>query len=163
MRVKAGGQIAGGISTSQWGWDKTRYNGLSERAANFINDILAVAETLGWASNDTVTNTATTARAWESNKSQAFTATSGMTIMEVRAFQNGNLHIKFNQKFMKKLNVEFGRLKGWLRNPAHAALEMCLKSEEAVEYFGSTFKLSQATTRLLLEGSAVVDFQAKKT
>lgn len=143
---------AGGISTSTWGWDNTKYNGLSERAADFINDILAVAKTLSWASDDTVTNTASAAREWKSNKTQTFTAHNGSVLMEVKAFQNGNLHIKFNQTFMKKLNIEFGRLKGWLRNPAHAAEEMRMKPEEAAEHFGSTFKINHASTQLLLAG-----------
>jgi len=44
--------------------------------------------------------------------------------MEVRAYMNGNLHIKFNQAFMLALNVEIGRLQGWIHNAQHAAEEM---------------------------------------
>jgi hypothetical protein len=142
---------AGGISTSSWSWENTKFNGLSERAADLINDILAVAKTLGWTSPDTVTSAGHAAREWRSNKSQAFTCVNGDVLMEVKAFQNGNMHVKFSQKFMKRLNIEFGRLKGWLRNPVHAAEEMGIKPQEAAEHFGTTFQISHATSVLLLE------------
>jgi hypothetical protein len=72
-------------------------------------------------------------------------------LFEVRAFYNSNLHIRLNQKFALALNVEYGRLKGWLRNGAHAAEE--LGDPEAPKYFGNQAKLC-ASSLLMLAGPA---------
>jgi hypothetical protein len=54
--------------------------------------------------------------------------------MEVRAYVNGNLHIKFNQEFMKKFNVLVAKLKGWIKTPQEAVEEIeGITLEEAKE------------------------------
>lgn len=45
-------------------------------------------------------------------------------LIEVRAFYNSNLHVRLNQKFALALNVEYGRLMGWLHTGQEAAEEM---------------------------------------
>ena len=69
--------------------------------------------------------------------------------MTVRAYKNGNIHIKFNQKFLRKLNVEFGRLKGWLRNHKQAADELNIPEKEAREFFKTNFVLEHSSVKLL--------------
>lgn len=69
--------------------------------------------------------------------------------MNVRAFKNGNIHIKFDQSFMRRLNIEFGRLKGWVRDWSEAAQEMDIPAEEAKQGFNSLFKLGNVTALLL--------------
>ena len=140
----------GGISNSSYSWENSQYAGLTERASHFINDIIAVAKTLGWSIDETATHTGAWKREWASNKKQTFTSNSGEHLMEVRAFKNGNLHIKFSQKLMKKLNVEFGRLKGWLKDHQQAAEELKIKPEEAAECFGSTLQITAASSKMLL-------------
>lgn len=56
-------------------------------------------------------------------------------LYEVKMFKNGNIHIKFNQNFMNKINVIYGRLKGWISNPRDAKNEMDINIKEAVEHF----------------------------
>jgi len=51
------------------------------------------------------------------------------------------LHIKFDQSFMLALNVEIGRLQGWIHNAQQAADEMDEKVESVFEYFNSTYSL----------------------
>lgn len=68
----------------------------------------------------------------------------------VKTFKNGNCHFQFNQEFMKKFNLEVGRIRGWLKDPAHAAEELDMSIEEAAEYWNSGFALlpSNAATYL---------------
>ena len=44
--------------------------------------------------------------------------------MEVKLFKNGNIHIKFDQEFIKKLNIEVGRIKKWIHTPKEASEEI---------------------------------------
>lgn len=53
----------------------------------------------------------------------------------VQKNKNGNIHIKFNQNFMNKINVIYGKLKGWISNPQDAKNEMDISIKEAVEHF----------------------------
>lgn len=56
-------------------------------------------------------------------------------LYEVKMFKNGNIHIKFNQNFMNKINVIYGKLKGWISNPQDAENEMDINIKEATEHF----------------------------
>ena len=118
-------------------------NGLSQRAAEFINDLCAIASNIAF-------DTKQTSRAcdfdWNKKGKKVFEYKdihSGKThtLFEVRAFLNGNLHFTFNQKFSCRLNVEFGRLKGWLKTPKEASQELAIDIEEAQASFSSNTKL----------------------
>ena len=139
----------GGICTSQWSYEQTKNAGLDGHAAAFLQDILAVASTLGW-SVTSGRHGITSGRQWESNKLETFYCPKGR-LMDVRAFKNGNLHVRFHPDFIRKLNVEFGRLKGWLRSKQEVVDELRISAEEAEAYFGSTAKvLSERAPALLL-------------
>ena len=62
--------------------------------------------------------------------------------MSVKAFKNRNIHIKFNQDFIRTLNVEFGRLKGWLTNHIQASEELNIPVEQTEQFFKSNYRLS---------------------
>lgn len=138
----------GGINTSQWSHERESYKGLTESAYDLLNDIVIVASNLGYRSWDSCRSFF-----WESGKSNNFTLVDGGThigtLMNVRAFKNGNIHIKFDQSFMRRLNIEFGRLKGWVRDWSEAAQEMDIPAEEAKQGFNSLFKLGNVTALLL--------------
>lgn len=72
-------------------------------------------------------------------------------LFAVRAFKNGNLHFKFNQDFLRKFNVEFGRLKGWINNKAEAAKEMEIPMEKIDNFFECNFQIEKSSDVLLLE------------
>ena len=59
----------------------------------------------------------------------------------VLGHKNGNVHFQLNQRFMKKFNLEAGRLKGWLKTPQEAAEELDMSIEEASSYWKSNFTL----------------------
>jgi hypothetical protein len=140
----------GGICTSEWAWERTKNAGLDAYAATFLQDILAVAATLGW-SVTSGRHGITSGREWESNRLETFHCAKGR-LMDVRAFKNGNLHVRFHPDFIRKLNVEFGRLKGWLKCKQEAADELGITPEEAEAYFGSTVKVLPERAPALLLG-----------
>jgi len=130
----------GGLDCGSYSYDAI--NGLSKRAAIFVNDLCTIATNLNY-------NTYGLKRAdsfdWKSTGSKDFEfkdAEGNINILfSVRAYKNGNLHIKFNAKFICKLNVEFGRLKGWLKSSHEAAEELNIPVSETEIYFYSNFQL----------------------
>jgi len=114
-------------------WDAV--NGLQQGAATIIDDLVTVANTFGMACQQRCNYFD-----WVSGRKNTFYMTNGDPLMEVKAFKNGNLHIKFNQDFIKKLNVEFGRLKGWIKTPEDANNEMNMR--DASRHFKSIKKIS---------------------
>lgn len=60
-------------------------------------------------------------------------------LFTARAFDNGNLHLKLNQRFILALNVEHGRLRGWLKTPQDAAEE--LRDPSAAKHFRTHLQL----------------------
>ena len=60
------------------------------------------------------------------------------------------VHFQFNQEFIKKLNLEVGRLRGWLKTPQEAAEEFDITLEEANKYWKSTYELLPSTLAHLL-------------
>lgn len=125
--------------------------GLTEESANFIDDMIVIAKNLGFTSNDKAALHNFTAGSKEeflcTNKSGE-----EVTLMQVRTYQNGNMHIKFNQGFMLALNVEIGRLQGWIHNAQQAAEEMGEKVESVFEHFNSAYSLGNDAkiTQLLI-------------
>jgi len=69
---------------------------------------------------------------------------------EVKAFRNGNLHIKFNKQFMKALNIEAARLNNWIKSPQEAAEEFDIDEEEAIALFGVNYSLMPSELQSLL-------------
>lgn len=59
----------------------------------------------------------------------------------IKGFKNGNIHYQFNQKFIKKLNLEVARIRGWIKSPQEATTEFDITIEEANEYWNSSFNV----------------------
>ena len=60
------------------------------------------------------------------------------------------VHFQFNQEFIKKLNLEVGRLRGWIKTPQEAAEEFDITLDEANKYWKSTYELLPSTLAHLL-------------
>lgn len=106
-------------------WAHDYPGGLHRDCHNLIYDLFVVAKNLGF----NIDTMATFNRGWESNKAQHFTQIdkeklTSKVFCEIRAFKNGNLHFKLDQKFMLALNVEASRLLGWVKSPKEASEQM---------------------------------------
>lgn len=136
----------GGTSGNSWGRSCC---GLEDRAYTFISDLLTVAGNLGFHTSDLW---ALSYEDWKPGESRSFDYVPEVgkrqPLVEVRAFKNGNLHLKLNQKFILALNVEHGRIKGWIKNPAEAAEE--LQDPQAAALYQSNYKLAAGQTHNLL-------------
>ncbi|MHA1558482.1 MAG: hypothetical protein ACTSXG_01550, partial [Alphaproteobacteria bacterium] len=120
-------------------------NKLSGLAHNFLDDVLTVANNLGFAVPEYMNSKQITDE-WKSNKTQTFSQENNKVLMTVKAFKNGNLHIKFNQDFIRTLNVEFGRLKGWLTNHIQASAELNIPVKKTEKLFKANYQLTQTKT-----------------
>ena len=85
---------------------------------------MTIANNLGFETRD---EAKAECRHWEAGQKVLFYFTDGKTgqrsvAFEAKAYKKGTIHLKVNQRLMCRLNVEFGRLKGWVRN-AHEAAE----------------------------------------
>lgn len=134
------------------------HNGLAENCHTFISDIQTIANNLGFSNQSN-----SECRQWESNKEQEFwmseTGVEGRandnsrTFVKIRAFKNGNLHLKFDQTFIKTLNVEASRLLGWIKTPEDAVYEMGLDSDFVKARFKCNLLIGTADGQRLLTGN----------
>lgn len=145
----------GGICVSSWSHERTDH-GLEARATTFLGDIQTVAQSLGF---DCTGHPRAEHMKWESRKKQEFHYVDVATgreklLMDVRAYQNGNLHIRFCPEFLIKLNVRFGQLKGWLRTPKEASDELNVSEKQAVNAFNVNYKLALSSCQTLIGKAA---------
>ena len=71
-----------------------------------------------------------------------------------KPYKNGNCHFQFSKEFIKKLNLEIGRLRGWLRDPKHASEEFDITEAEANEFWNSNFSLLPSQLGSLLPSAS---------
>ncbi|CCO44210.1 conserved hypothetical protein [Vibrio nigripulchritudo SOn1] len=117
----------------------------------FLEDILTIANNLGY---DTSSTVRPKNGEWQYGVPKSFTYfnhTKGETLelMQVKMFMKGTYHIKFNQEFLLRLNVEFGRLSGWLYSAQEAHDELDIPIADAQEHFGKNLKIAVNPNNLL--------------
>lgn len=137
---------SGGITASSY----RGTNGLSDEASTLLQDIRTVAQNLGFMK---CSSEQPTGKHWTSGTANSYDYQDpktgrNQTLFSVRAFGNGNMHFKFSQKFILALNVEHGRLQGWIKNPQQAAEEM--QEPAAAAYFKSNLALPASYNPLQL-------------
>lgn len=99
-------------------------------------------------------------RQWRSNVWHDFRLSDGRVLFQAKAFMNGNLHFRFLPEAIRALNVEAGRLLGWLRGPADVVRELGYPEEEAVALFGGNRQLGTSSVRLLVAAETEQEAQA---
>jgi site-specific DNA-adenine methylase len=67
----------------------------------------------------------------------------------MKAYRNGNLHLKLNGSFTLALNAQFGKLKGWVHSHQEVAREMKAKPVEAMRAFRAKTHINLDPSRLL--------------
>ena len=60
------------------------------------------------------------------------------------------MHIKIKQELIRAINIEAGRLLGWLRSPAEASDELNIKEAEARQYFGKLVEIPMSSIKMLV-------------
>lgn len=140
----------GGCGSGGYSWN----TGLEERGWIFLGDLLTIANNLGFTCSRQQNCLGRNAsEQWKPGELRQFYFTNKNNLREVlcdvRAFQNGNMHLRLNQQFILALNVEHGRLKGWLNTPEQAAEE--LREPKAAAYFRSNMQLDAGNSLLLLQ------------
>ena len=139
----------GGLCTATYSFERSNC-GLSKRACAFLDDLCTIADNIGFSTRGLSRSENYT---WDTHVKNEFLYRDSQSQLQVlftaKAFKNGNLHIQFNQEFICKLNVEFGRLKGWLKDHAQAAEELEIEPEKAQQYFGANLQLEGSSLPLL--------------
>lgn len=59
----------------------------------------------------------------------------GNVLFEYKVYKNNNVHFKLDQEFLRVLNIEVGKERGWLKNPADLQKEFDLSPEASKQYF----------------------------
>lgn len=137
----------GGYDSCSW----RRTSGLDGRALVLVQDLVTIAGNIGF---DAVGNTHASERTWLPGKPQLYyffdhTTQKKEVLFDVKAFKNGNLHLRMHQRFIQKLNIVHGRLKGWLRSAADAVQEMDVAQNVAEESFAVSLRISFTDVPLL--------------
>jgi len=96
------------------------------------SDLAIVADTLGFPNHGVSIETM--------RKKHYCMGIDGEVVFEYKFFQNNNVHIKMNQAFLMKLNVEIGKLKGWIMQPHDVESEFEVSAEEAESLFGGAIE-----------------------
>lgn len=123
--------------------------GLHDSCHEVIDDIRAVMFNLGFAE---ISNIPSRTRTWDGGKWQDFHVIYKNDIhvlFQMKAFQNGNMHFRFMPDAIKALNVEAGRLLGWLRSKDDVVKQLGYTPEEANAYFGSSMRMLPSNVKLL--------------
>lgn len=163
FKIKVGHRIVlehcGGLYKNPYG---DYNNGLSERAAKFIGDIMTIAGNLNYICSDKQPNE----REWGDSKAREYYCTNPkgerVCLFIVRAFFNGNMHFQFLPEFIHILNIQYGKLKGWLQSEEDAEKEIFTDEDKknaqkeetdlkdlTKRYFNHSFKIE--SKQLLLQ------------
>jgi hypothetical protein len=123
--------------------------GLHRNCHALIADIIVVLSTLGFPT----TSPSSMDRQWWAGRRMEWFSPDGEVLFEIRAFANGNLHMRFAPDAIMAINVEAGRLLGWIKSPTEAATELGATQEQAERAWGSLVKLDAARMLALVAGS----------
>lgn len=150
-RIKVGHRIvlhhSGGICVS-YGTNR----GLDGRACNLVNDLLTIANNLGFKPHTWGPSSSSYKNDWQDSDARIFRCTykgKSKVLFRVRAFLNGNLHFQFLPEFIHALNIQHGKLKGWIHTRHEAEREVGAPTEMAAEFIDYRFQIKSG--QLLLQ------------
>ena len=133
---------------STFGYYGSHTDELSDSAREFIQDIITIGKTLGFDIWDSEKQCLY--EKWISGKSYTFYTKKAEIFMEIRVYLKGTIHYKFNQEFMKKFNLEVGRILGWLKDYKQASEELEIPIAETVKWFNNSVQKLQSNNIKLL-------------
>ena len=132
-------------------WKFENPGNLDKGCHELIADIIAVLYNLGWQARGSRSRD----RAWTSGAWQNWYQPNSTEILfQMKAYKNGNVHLRFLPDAIKALNVEAGRLLGWLHSADEVVTELGYTKAEAKRFYSSTRLIEPSSVRLL-EGAGV--------
>lgn len=137
--------VEGYTNYESWG------NGrLSESTYNFIGDTMKIGQCLGF---DIDTSVLPSDR-WNTGdydwSNFDIELKNGEVFCNVKLYKNGNRHLKFHKDVIKKLNVEAGRLFGWIRSKEEAQEDLGLTPAEVATMWGANRQIQLEDCRNIL-------------
>jgi len=131
------------IVTQRHCWEDRYSSGLkfTENARTFLDDITTIANNLGFTAHKKPYHFWDRLNPGEAFELRYYKDGESNILAECKTYKNGNIHIKFNQEFMKAFNIEAGRLNKWLKDPKHAAEETGYNIKDIAKYFRSNLNL----------------------
>lgn len=153
--------ITGGVhGIYQGSFGRYEYPGnLHKDAHARIADIIAVLNNLGFTTyfeakgdgddHRPELHRQSDARTWHTGKWQDFVNQEGETLFQVKGFMNGNLHLRFKPEVIKAMNIEAGRLLGWIQSPQEVENEMGYDAADAERFFRTNVQLGVSSIKLL--------------
>jgi len=116
---------------------------------NIVSDLSTVANVLGFKNKGFFIEN----EKLETSKKYYVYTNDDNILFEFKYFKNNNVHFKLDQKLMMKLNIEAGKLRGWIKKPKDIVDEFNIKEEEAVKLFGDNKYLKLGEVKQLLLSS----------
>lgn len=127
-------------------WSNTN---MCEDCINFLYDTSVIANNLGF-SMPLITISKYDDIDEDEWRNKNIYTEDGELFCNIKLYKNGNRHIKFNTKFMLKLNVEMGRINGWIKNKKEACEDLGIKEEDISSIWKSNYTLEiEDCTKLL--------------
>ena len=130
---------------------------LTECCRDFLSDLVVIIKNLGYSVKIEDYLQEFRNASWYSNRYIAgeknyimgnYGALQNVLIVEFKFYKNGNIHFKFNQDFLTKLNVIKGKLEGWLHDKNDVMQEFNVKESEAVQLLGMCEKIIPTQFRI---------------
>lgn len=127
-------------------WDYP--GGLGRTCHELLADVVAVLGNLGFASR----GPDSLAREWVGGQWQDWyrAGSTDQVLFQAKAHRNGNVHLRFLPEAIRALNVEAGRLLGWLRSPRDVVEELGYAEDEAERLFSCTRLIALGSAQLML-------------
>lgn len=129
--------LDGSFYASEWRYDADR------RRWTLLQDICTIARNLGF---EGVMAAGLRVEGWTPGEWHECSFKGGV-LFAAKVYMNGNLHFKFHKEFMGRLNVEAGRLLGWVTSQRQAEEEM--GDNAAKGAWNSSFALDMANVKAL--------------
>lgn len=108
----------------------------------FLQDVIIIAESFGYKCKE---YKKTDIKYGEKCYINADYKGKEVILLEFKFYQNNNMHLKFHQEFMHKMNIIKGRLSGWLKTPEDVLKEMDdISPEQAQEFWGGSNKVTKS-------------------
>lgn len=132
------------------GYKNYEYNSLSEETYDLISDMIIIAQNLGFQFSENVfpkRQYDTKGIDW-SNFNIFYS--DGSIFANIRLYQNGNKHLKYDTQFMQKINIEASRLNGWIQDKEEASKEFNLDKNQINNIWGINKRFSLESLQTLL-------------